>query len=222
MTQTVAEIAKSRPHSIKVFQKHSIDFCCGGKRPFEDVCKEKDINPVEFLLLIKEEELKANATLPDFDSMTLTEIVDHIEATYHRPLDEELPRLEMLARKVNYVHHDKAPEMLDTVMNTFIALKTDLIGHMEKEETVLFPEVRQAEWDSIEEGFLAIMDEDHTDAGQLLATLNTATNGHVPPAGACNSWRALWEGLSWLEKDLHTHIHIENNILFPKIKELME
>lgn len=145
----------------------------------------------------------------------LNDLIDHILEAYHRPLEEELPRLEFMARKVLNVHGEREPEMLAELLSTLLALKTELEQHMMKEETILFPMIRKGRVANAL-GPISVMEAEHASAGDALARLRELTNGYQAPADACNTWRALWHGLGALEHGTHQHIHLENNILFPR------
>lgn len=212
---TVGRIASEYPLATKVFGRHGIDFCCGGGRSLRDVCGEQDLNAEEILEEIGRESAGENASEERWDQAPLGDLIIHILATYHRPLDEELPRLESLARKVLEVHGDKQPEVLSELLSVFISLKIDLEDHMAKEEDVLFPMIRQGQG-MMADGPVAMMEEEHELAGAALKRLRELTNDYRVPEEACASWRALWQGLAWLEESLHHHIHLENNILFPR------
>ena len=145
----------------------------------------------------------------------MADLVQHIVDAYHLPLREELPRLESMARKVARVHGDKDTERLGGILETFLRLEAELGDHMAREEDVLFPEIlRHGEGSDLPvEPFV----DDHSDAGQALAVLRELTDDYQVPEGACNTWRALWHGLEALEQSLHLHIHLENNVLFPRV-----
>jgi regulator of cell morphogenesis and NO signaling len=215
---TLAQLATERPTSVKVLQRHGLDFCCGGKRTLEDACSAKQIDPAGLLAEIALEEERAHAAsehLGRWDREPVEELITHILKTYHRPLDEDLPRLEQLARKVAARHGDKAPETLPALLETFLALKAELEPHMRKEEQVLFPMILAGRGPQTG-GPVACMQAEHDHAGALLLRLRTLTSDYALPAQACRSWTALWEGLEALERELHEHIHLENNVLFPR------
>jgi regulator of cell morphogenesis and NO signaling len=121
----------------------------------------------------------------------------------------------MMARKVLDVHHDKAPEMLSELVDVYVALKVELEQHMAKEEQILFPMIQQGRG-SMAEGPVFVMHQEHEEAGRALARLRSLTNDYTVPEEACNTWRALWHRLAALEVSLHEHIHLENNVLFPR------
>lgn len=164
---------------------------------------------------IQKELEKPDASEQRWDDAPLADLIDHILTTYHRPLDEELPRLESMARKVLSVHRDKDPERLEELVTVYAGLKLELEQHMAKEEQILFPMIKQGQG-SMAEGPVSVMQHEHESAATALRRLRELTNDYEVPAEACNTWRALWHGLAALEGSLHEHIHLENNILFPR------
>ncbi len=211
----VGRLAAAAPLATRVFARHGIDFCCGGGVPLGQACETRGV-AVDAVL----EELRAELREPSedgrsWDGAPLPDLIEHILQTYHRPLDEELPRIEAMARKVHQVHGDKDPERLAKMLATFLALKADLEQHMQKEEQILFPMIRSGDG-AMASGPVGVMEHEHEEAGGMLRTLRSVTDDYVPPEGACNTWRALWHGLADLERALHEHIHLENNILFPR------
>jgi regulator of cell morphogenesis and NO signaling len=215
MSDTIAQIATTRPVAVKVFQRHGVDFCCGGQRPLDEACRAKGLDPDAILAEISAEEQRSQRTDRRWDDAPVGELVDHILAKHHRPLDEELPRLVMLARKVARVHGDHEPrlEILETLV---IDLVEDLVPHMEKEEQILFPWILRGEGRTAA-GPVQVMEEEHEQVGDILRRIRSITGDYDIPAQACGSWRALWTGLEALEADLHEHIHLENNVLFPRV-----
>jgi len=211
----VGQIAVALPISTRVFARYGIDYCCGGGVPLAEACESRGLDAESVLDEIEREMGSAVGSEERWSDAPLQDLVTHILVAYHRPLKEELTRLEAMARKVLEVHRDKEPEMLTELLSVYLGLKADLEPHMEKEEQILFPMIQQ------EQGFLAdgpisIMREEHDQAGLALKRLRELTNDYEVPPRACNSWRALWHGLAALEESLHQHIHLENNILFPR------
>lgn len=212
---TVGRIAAEQPLAAKVFARYGIDFCCGGGRPLGEICSELGLATATVLREIAAEAAARADAGERWDQTPLGDLVIHIMAAYHRPLDTELPRLEALAAKVLEVHRDKQPQMLAELLAVLRGLKTELKDHMAKEEEILFPMIRKGEG-MLAEGPIAIMEEEHEAAGAALRRLRELTGDYQVPAEACNTWRALYHGLAALEEALHQHIHLENNILFPR------
>jgi regulator of cell morphogenesis and NO signaling len=225
---TVAEIASSLPRAIPVFQRHGIDFCCGGRRALADVCAEKGI---AFDALAGEIASSASEPAPseaNWATEPLNALIDHILERYHKTLIEDLPRLDVLAEKVASVHGANHPDTLPGIRESFRALKAELESHLEKEEHVLFPYIRELETAArglrpaytvplgLASGAIGVMEREHEVAGLALKTIHRLTDGFRPPDDACGSFRALYAGLEIFEADLHAHIHLENNILFPR------
>jgi regulator of cell morphogenesis and NO signaling len=212
---TVAELATTRPLSVKVLQRHGIDFCCGGGRVLEQACAGRSVDVATLLAEVSAEEAAAQPDTERWDTAPLSTLIDHIVARHHRPLDTELPRLDQLVRKVTRVHHDKDPATMDALLRVWTELTDDLVPHMLKEERALFPLILSGRG-AYAGAPVSVMEAEHTQMGELLAELRRLTGGYVAPPEACGSWRALWQGLEALEADLHQHIHLENNVLFPR------
>lgn len=220
----IGEIVTGHPALARVFEQFGIDYCCGGKQSLEAACRAKGHEPQTVIdALAGALEVPTEAPPVDAATMTLTDLADHIERTHHHYLREELPRLEGITRKVAAVHGEKDPR-LHSVHETFLALKQELSMHMIKEESILFPMIRQLEAGTAPPSFhcgsianpMDQMELEHQHAGSALTLLRELTDNYVPPEGSCNTYRVMLHALAHLEQDLHTHIHKENNILFPR------
>lgn len=212
---TVGTIAAEHPLTTRVFQRHGIDFCCGGGRPLGEICKEQGLELELVLGEIETEISQTPVSTVRWDEAPLDVVIDHILSAYHEPLKEELPRLEAMARKVNRVHGEKDPERLQGLLDAFLSLKADLDQHLPKEEQILFPMIRSGQG-ALAAGPIQVMEHEHETVGDTLRRLRELTNDYTVPAEACNTWRALWMGLADLERALHEHIHLENNVLHPR------
>lgn len=210
----IGTIAAEHPLATRVFSRHQLDFCCGGGRPLGEVCQEKGLN-VEGVLKDIHQELEIVSDEVCWGDAPLGDLIDHILVTFHIPLKEELPRLELMAQKVLNAHEEKDPERFNEIFLIVSKLRGELEEHMAREEDVLFPMVIAGDRE-MTHGPIEVMEIEHEAAGEVLRRLRVLTNDYEVPAEACNTWRALWHGLSALEKDLHQHIHLENNILFPR------
>jgi regulator of cell morphogenesis and NO signaling len=225
---TVGDIVTLHPATLKVFQRHGIDFCCGGHKPVADACEERRV-PVAALL--RELEDAARGPEPsghDWSRAPLRDLITHVLDTYHTPLRQELPVLLQLAEKVALVHGAKHPAMLRPIQEVLQGFASELQQHMFKEEVVLFPGIIALEeaWESGEEapvgtfpslaGPLQQMEREHEQAGAGLATLRRLSGDYDLPSEACGSFGALFRGLAQLETTMHEHVHLENNILFPR------
>jgi len=214
----VGQLAAEHPLATRVFHRHGIDFCCDGGRKLQEACAAQGVDTGMVLEEIRKE--LSNTTIPEerWGQAPLEDLVQHILVAYHGPLKEELPRLESMARKVLEVHGDKDPETLSEVVEVYAGLKAELSQHMVKEEQILFPMIEQGQG-AMAGGPVSAMKHEHDSAGAALRRLRELTKDYQVPPGACNTWRALWHGLAALEESLHQHIHLENNILFPRALE---
>jgi regulator of cell morphogenesis and NO signaling len=214
-TTTVGELAATRPSSTRVFFRRGIDFCCGGGKTLEEACRRRGLDPQEVLREIQMELERGEEKSAAWTERGQAELIQHIIVRYHEPLREELHRLHGMALKVLRVHGEKDPERLSQLADTFSTLKDELLPHLDKEERILFPWILSGR-PVPQGGPIERMMFEHEQAGQLLERLRELTGNYEVPPGACNTWRALWSGLETLERDLHEHIHLENNILFPR------
>jgi regulator of cell morphogenesis and NO signaling len=212
----IGRIAAEHPLATRVFARHGLDFCCGGGRPLREACEQRGLDARAILAEITQE----IAEQPEerearWDEAPLDDLIEHILATYHVPLQEELPRLEAMVRRVADVHRDTRPETWAELSAVYAGLKAELEQHMAREEQILFPMIRRGQG-AMAGGPIAIMEHEHDSTGRALDRLRELTGGYEVPEGACNTWRALWHGLAALEQALHQHIHLENNVLFPR------
>jgi regulator of cell morphogenesis and NO signaling len=220
---TVGELVVDRPSRARLFEKLGIDYCCGGKKPLQQVCRENNLDYVTVVGELEQEQALPASAERNWASASLTDLCDHIEQTHHRYLKEELPRLEFLTSKVTTRHGDQKPALVD-MQRVFAELKAEMDAHMMKEERVLFPLCRQL--DVAEElpamhcgsvgNPIEVMIREHEHAGGAMAHIRSLTDNYTCPSDACNTYRALFDALEHLEHDLHDHVHKENNILFPK------
>jgi regulator of cell morphogenesis and NO signaling len=223
--KTVRELAMEIPAATRVFEQLGIDYCCGGNRTLEEACSRARI-PLEQV----EESLHTSDTVRsdrDLRAEPLSELIAHIKDRHHRYTREEIKRLGPLFDKVCSVHGNNHPELLG-MRETFAGLSQELHMHMMKEEMVLFPYIVRMEESVIAEepvlpppfgavrNPVAMMMREHDDAGTALRDLRDASHGYTAPQDACLSYQTLYRALADFEADLHQHIHLENNILFPR------
>lgn len=228
--ETVGQLVARRPDLASAFEALGVDYCCGGKKTLEQACRDKGLDPRA--LCAKLEQLgpeSVGAKFVDAAAMTLTELADHIERMHHDYLRNELPRLDMLSAKVAAKHGVTDPRLRE-LRKTLLDFTSDLMTHMMKEEQILFPIIRMLET-SVERPPLHCgsvtnpiqrMELEHQDAGAALERMRILTDQYSPPEGACNTYRVLLDGLLRLERDMHQHVHKEDNILFPRAAELEE
>lgn len=224
---TVGALVAAKPARAALFDKLSIDFCCGGKATLAQACLKAGLSLEQVGKMLDEFDKADSARLaqgePDWLKASLTDLTDHIVKTHHAYLNQELPRLAALAAKVAAVHGQKDARLLELKI-VFEALKNELETHTGKEEKILFPYIRSldAAVHKRQPVFGTVlnpvrcMENEHEDAGQALVKMRELTDQYRAPQGACNSWLALLDGLEKLDKDLRIHIHKENSILFPR------
>jgi len=234
-TTTVRDLAAGVPGATRVFENFGIDYCCGGHRTLAEACREASL-PVEDLTRSLEDAERASQDTGaerDWRQESLTALTEHIIDTHHCGARQELDRLERLFDKVCSRHGEKHPELFEA-QKTFYQLKRDLIPHMLKEEQVLFPYITRME-EAAGEGRavpppffgkvrnpVRMMMTEHDTAGDLLRQWRGITNGYMTPPDACISFQTLYQALAAFEADMHQHIHLENNVLFPRAVEMEE
>jgi regulator of cell morphogenesis and NO signaling len=229
--KTIGEYAVETPGATRVFEKLKIDYCCGGGRSLSNACDAAgvEVGQVERLL---EAAGGAPAEMPaGLSSGTLSELIDYILEKHHTFTRDEMERITALAEKVATKHGGNHPELL-TVRELFAQLCEDLRPHMFKEEMILFPYIKQLEQTAAAGrpapyapfGTVAnpvrMMMLEHDTAGEILRELRAASDDYTAPADGCVSYRTLYQALEEFEADLHQHIHLENNVLFPRAAEL--
>lgn len=212
---TVGQVASEYPLATRVFHRHGIDFCCGGGKTLEKACAEKNLDAQSIVEQILHEQEIASQPQKRWDDAPLQDLIRHIIATYHASLREELPRLESMALRVLEAHGAGDPERLSELLSVFQGLKSELESHMLKEEQILFPIIQRGQG-AMATGPVLMMEHEHESAATALRRLRELTDDYLVPDEACETWRALWQGLAALETSLHQHIHLENNILFPR------
>jgi regulator of cell morphogenesis and NO signaling len=225
---TVAEIAVAAPATIAVLQRHKIDFCCGGKIPLAQACRAAGLD-LDIVLTDLRAAVAPVVAEPNWHETTLTMLIDHIQHRYHEPLRQELPRLAAMLQKVVSRHGHRLADKLLPLQQTFDTLQAELIGHMAKEDQVLFPGIVALEngaplpmpnFAALIASPIAMMEAEHAEAGAALSFIRQVTDGFTPPDWACPTFRGLYYGLAQLEADMHVHVHLENNVLFPRATEL--
>lgn len=231
---TIRDIAANSLAAVRVFEKFGIDYCCGGKRPLADACIEKGYNPEAVQKELDAALSATPAAQRDWNTAPLRDLIEHIVNTHHVYLRRELPAIAVRLEKVYRVYNQRYGPTLTGLPEVFAGLKEELELHMRKEEVILFPVVAASEaavasgqpLPGTRFGSVAnpihMMEAEHESAGQALARIREITNDFTVPEYACVTYRALISGLAELETDLHMHIHLENNILFPRAEEMEE
>ncbi|MBL7825839.1 MAG: iron-sulfur cluster repair di-iron protein [Saprospiraceae bacterium] len=229
--QTVGEMVVADYRKAEIFRKFGIDYCCGGKKPLEDICLKKGIDPEAV-----KKELEALDQLPEeapfeMEDWSLTQLADHIETKHHRYVAESIPILQELTAKVARVHGERHPELIE-IAQRFQLVAQELQMHMMKEENILFPYIRRMELALLEhhafpqpmfgsvQNPIRMMEAEHEFAGSHFEIIRHLSNEYTPPADSCTSYRVLFAKLDEFERDLHRHVHLENNLLFPAAIEM--
>lgn len=222
----LGEIAAAFPPSMRVFEAHGLDYCCGGRRTLGEACEAAGLGPAKLLDELGELAAAGTGADRDWREASATEVVEHLLATHHVFTRTELARLAPLMTKVAGVHGERHPELL-VIRQCFQALAADLMPHLMKEEQVLFPYLLALDGGRPAAGCfgtvahpIRAMEHEHDEVGELLHRIRDLSRDFALPEGACASYRSLFMGLADLEADLHLHIHLENNVLFPKAMEL--
>ncbi|MGO8790688.1 MAG: iron-sulfur cluster repair di-iron protein [Terriglobia bacterium] len=227
--KTVRELALEKQGAARVFERLGIDYCCGGKQTLEQACRAAGI-PIATVvdaLEVAQHAGPASTTGGDWQAQPLADLISHIKNTHHKYTREEIARLGPLFEKVCSVHGERHPELLE-LRTVFQGLAQELTTHLMKEEMVLFPYIERMEESVIQkepivpppfgtvQNPVAMMEHEHDSAGNALRALRATSNGYTAPADGCVSYQTLYKTLAEFEADLHQHIHLENNILFPR------
>ena len=229
--QIIGELVAKDYRTASVFKKYSIDFCCQGNRTIEEACEKKNIDTKKVLEdLVAMMESKSESTT-DYQSWPLDLLADYIEKKHHRYVQEKTLEIQPYLDKICKVHGERHPELLK-IKEEFNASAGELAAHMKKEELILFPFIRkmtQAKMENIKVDAahfgtvinpIQMMMDEHTVEGNRFRKIEELSNNYTPPQDACNTYRVSFSLLKEFEQDLHLHIHLENNILFPKAIEI--
>jgi len=229
--QIIGELVAKDYRTASVFKKYSIDFCCQGNRTIEEACEKKNIDTKKVLEdLVAMMEAKSESTT-DYQSWPLDLLADYIEKKHHRYVQEKTLEIQPYLDKICKVHGERHPELLK-IKEEFNASAGELAAHMKKEELILFPFIRkmtQAKMENIKVDAahfgtvinpIQMMMDEHTVEGNRFRKIEELSNNYTPPQDACNTYRVSFSLLKEFEQDLHLHIHLENNILFPKAIEI--
>lgn len=226
-TQTVREIALENPATIRVFEKFGIDYCCGGRKPLAEACEASNIDVDEVIAALERALTEPVPQAENWAGKPLGDLATYIVNTHHAYVNGEVPRLALLAARVVQRHADDKPELL-VIQQKVAEISAELAQHMAKEEMILFPHIAKLERALVTgepkpQGCfgtvanpIAMMTSEHDAAGTLMAEIRQLSNDYTPPLGACPTFHNFFNSLREFEADLHQHVHLENNILFPK------
>ncbi|MFS8513495.1 MAG: iron-sulfur cluster repair di-iron protein [Planifilum fulgidum] len=224
-SETVGEVVAAFPGASNLMKKYKIDFCCGGSRPLSEALRQKGIDEKKFLEELNrlhQQALEKQQQNVDWRNAPLCDLIDHIVQKHHAYLLEELPLLSQFVTKIFRVHGAAHPELAQ-LHRLFHQMKTDLEQHLVEEEEKVFPLIKEAERAGTREAFqkasetLAKLEDDHSAAGELLREMREITDDYRLPEGACRTYTLTFRKLEELEADMFQHIHLENNVLFPRV-----
>lgn len=231
MTKSLAQIVNMNHRAATVFEKYHLDFCCKGKRTLQQACSESNLKVEEVLSDLEKTEQGCSGSIPiNFEKMSLTQLSGYIVATHHSYVKKEMPAILGYLQKVASKHGGHHPAMIK-VLEIFTAVKDEMEHHMQKEEVILFPRIKEVER-QLAEGTeiiinntyllspISMMEQEHDHAGTMLAEIRELTLNYTPPVDACTTYKLCFAALEAFELDLHQHVHLENNILFPKALKL--
>jgi regulator of cell morphogenesis and NO signaling len=225
--QTLATIVTNNHNAVPVLEKHHLDFCCKGKRTLEEACREKGLS----VTAISDELEITRATPPrnkmPFNEMTAEQLISYILIHHHFYVKQSMPTILAHIEKVATKHGERFPYMIE-VLYLFKAIQEEMTTHMQKEEMILFPRIKEVAASTahmnLSEVYIAgpvkVMEEEHDHAGEILYKIRTLTDNYTPPAEACTTFQVCLAELKAFEEDLHRHVHLENNLLFPLAENL--
>lgn len=212
LEQPIGQLACDLPGATRVFHKHRLDFCCGGHKTLREAAEKRGADPLAVsaeLESLRQQEARGQ----DWRTASTADLIDHILRRFHERHRADVPELIRLARRVEQVHGDRS-DCPNGLADHLEAMFQELLSHMMKEEQVLFPMLLEGE-NLAARPPISMMRFEHDQHGDALARLEALTGNIVAPRDACNTWRALYAGLTQLREDLMQHIHLENNVLFP-------
>ncbi|APQ16059.1 iron-sulfur cluster repair di-iron protein [Maribacter hydrothermalis] len=231
MIQTIGEIVALDYRTAQVFKNHKIDFCCRGNRSLQEVALKNNLNIETLTAELKAVTEQNTDDIIDFKSWPLDLLIDYIEKKHHRYVETQSIILNQYLDKLSRVHGNNHPELFQ-IKELFNASTGELAMHMKKEELILFPFIKkmvkdkqtgqdlsESHFGSVSNPISTMMDE-HDNEGERFRTIAKLTNDYIAPADACSTYKVTYSLLQEFENDLHRHIHLENNILFTKAKEL--
>lgn len=229
--KSIGELVAADYRKAEIFKKFNIDFCCGGKKTLSQVCKEKKLDLLAIEKEIKESDLPVTTNSHNYSAWSLSFLTDYIVNTHHTYVKTAIPTLLQYTSKVAKVHGKEHPEVIQ-IAQLFAEIADELRAHMQKEEIILFPYIKQLENSQITKsnfdspGFgsvqnpIRMMEQEHETVGELFHLIGELSSNYTVPEDACSTYKVSFLKLKEFEEDLHQHIHLENNILFPKSVEL--
>lgn len=221
--KTIGDIVATDYRTSRIFRSYGLDFCCGGKRKLSEACEKQGVDLSELerdLLQLGTEESETH----NYMEWSLDFLIDYIINNHHRFVRTMIPELNYYASKVANAHGEREPELLEVLQKVRL-LRSEILAHLQKEEEELFPLIKkmvnEQENVSIDDDLIEALEEEHDVAGALMKEIQELTNDFNPPETACSSYRVFFKNLRAFQQDLHKHVHLENNILFPKAMRLI-
>ncbi|MEC3966389.1 iron-sulfur cluster repair di-iron protein [Flagellimonas halotolerans] len=227
LDKTIGQMVAEDYRTAQIFKNHKIDFCCKGNRTLQEVAEKKGLDLDSLVQELDTVQNQNQSDQPDFKTWPLDLLADYIEKKHHRYVEQQIPILKQYLTKLCKVHGERHPE-LHEIFEHFNASAGELAMHMKKEELVLFPWIRkmvsgptneQPHFGTVKNPIKMMMEE-HDNEGERFRKIAELSHDYTPPADACNTYRVAFSLLQEFEEDLHRHIHLENNILFPKAEIL--
>ena len=230
MSLSLAQIVNNNHLTASVFEKYHLDFCCKGKRSLEQACAEQELSVSRVTEELENIFTKDSNSAIDFETMNLAQLADYIVQTHHAFVKNEMSQIQAYLQKVSSKHGERHRELYK-IFQIFSEVKEEMEGHMKKEELVLFPRIKELQKltdndnaypqlnISYVQSPITVMEQEHDHAGSLLNDIRILSNDYTPPQDACTTYRLSFAALQAFELDLHQHVHLENNILFPKAIE---
>ncbi len=227
----VGEIVAANPSAARVLEEAGVDYCCGGQKSLHDACLHAGVSEEEILKRLRENQASVDENDKNWISSPLAELTEHIRSKHHQYVREAARRIQPLATKVKGVHGANHPELSD-IEKLFTEVANEMISHMQKEERILFPYIEALERaangkESVEKPFFQsvrnpvhTMMQEHDASAARVRQIREKSAGYAPPPDACTSYQALYSELKKFETDLHQHVHLENNVLFPRAVDL--
>ena len=227
----VKDIALANQEARQILEAAGVDYCCGGGKSLHDACAHADVSSEEILKRLRENSKLVRPNEKAWTSAPLGDLTRHIREKHHRYVREAIGRIKTLMGKVKAKHGENHPEIAELQM-LFTEVGQEMIMHMQKEEQILFPYIDALERSTAGNGSLEppffqtiknpihAMMKEHDSAGDLVKQIRKASGDYTPPTDACTSYKALYQDLHEFEADLHQHVHLENNILFPRALEM--
>ncbi|MGF2412475.1 iron-sulfur cluster repair di-iron protein [Ferruginibacter sp.] len=229
-TQTLATIVTQNHQTVPVLEKYNLDFCCKGKRTLQQACEEKGISVEKLLLELEGSKDTTTKVLP-FTEMSYEQLISYILIHHHFYVKQSMPTILFRIEKVATKHGDRYPYMVK-VLEIFNAINEDMTQHMQKEEMILFPRIKEVgqllsndQKTGLGETYITgpvnVMETEHDHAGEMLYEIRQLTNNYTPPVDACTTFKVCLAELKEFEEDLHKHVHLENNLLFPLAEKML-